>query len=126
MSSNSGSSSPFISPPAKNRNRNPLGSKDHEERSPSIPSRYFVISGLKATKATAASASIAEAQADRRAAIAEAYAVTMAAKLELIRNINALLNRDRIQVPAGEPATPSRSSPRSATQAKPRRPASPK
>ena len=120
VSLNRGSSSPFISPPAKNRNRYPLASKDHEER---IPSRYC-ISRLKATKETAASAPIA-AQADRRAAIAGAYAITMTAKLELIRNINALLNRERIKVPAAEPATPSRSS-RSATQAKPGRPASSK
>ena len=115
---NRGSSSPFISPPAKNRYL--LGSNDHEEN---IPSRYC-ISRLKATKETAASAPIA-AQADRRAAIAGAYAITMTAKLELIRNINALLNRERIKVPAAEPATPSRSS-RSATQAKPGRPASSK
>ena len=113
------SSSPSISPPEKNRNQYPLGSKDHED---SIPSRY--LSRLKATKETAASASIAEAQADKRAAIAEAYSVKMAAKLERIRNRNALLNRGRIQAPAAEPATPART--RSATQAKPGRSATPK
>ena len=56
---------------------------------------------------------------------AEAQAVMMAANLELNRNINALLNRERTLVQAAEPETPSRSS-RSATQAKPGRPASSK
>ena len=95
---NRGSSSPVISPPATIIDI--YLALDHEE---SIPSRHC-ISRLKATKETAASAPIA-AQADRRAAIAEAYAATMAAKLELIRNINALSNRERIQVPATKPAT---------------------
>ena len=53
---------------------------------------------------------------------AEAQAAMMAANLEMNRNINALLNRDRTLVQAVEPETPSRLS-RSATQAKPGRPA---
>ena len=83
--------------------------------------------GIEAlTKVLAASiASNAEAQADMRAANAAAQAAMMAANLELTQNINALLNRDRSLVQAAEPETPLRSS-RSATQAKPGRPATSK